>query len=218
MDLRAVEFAHDLKMPIQLIYSCVQLLEMEVRADSRAGDYLKMLMQSAHQLQAMVTNALDEDRLRRNGTPLFLTEQDLVAEVRSVCRRVELFAREKCIRLDFASNVAELIVIVDAEKLDRILHNLLSNALKFTPEGGRVSVQVQMLGDTAEISVSDTGCGIAEADRPRVFNRDYTTGGYGHGLAIVREYARMLGGAVSVHANDAGGSCFVLRLPVMAGN
>lgn len=208
MDLHAVEFVHDLKMPIQLIYSCVQLLEMELQSGSRAEGYLKMLMQSTDQLQSMVMHALDE---KRGSSFLCMENRDIVSEVRDLCNQVTLFAGEKSIRVDYQSNAARFYMKTDAEKLERILQNLLSNALRFTPENGRVGVTVHVMGDSVEISVSDTGCGFS--DGARIFDRGYTTGGNGHGLAIAREYAALLGGSISAHSGE-GGSCFVLRLPV----
>lgn len=212
MDLRSVEFAHDLKMPIQLIYSCVQLLEMELQNNTRTERYLKMLLQSTDQLQTMVRNALDGERMQSSESPLRLSVRDIVAEIREICSQTALFAGEKRIYVDFFANAAQFYMKTDGEKLGRILHNLLSNALRFTPEDGRVSVSVRVLGDAVEIAVSDTGCGFP--DGAPVFERGYTTGGTGHGLAIVREYARMLGGSVSAGRKPEGGSCFTVRLPV----
>lgn len=212
MNLRTVELAHDLKMPIQLIYSCVQLLEMELPVDSKAEGYLRMLMQSANQLQNMVTRALDDGADRSDV--LHLECRDIVAEVRGIVNQASLFAGEKGIDVSFASNAAEFHMKTDGEKIGRILQNLLSNALRFTPEAGKVSVCVHVLGDAVEISVSDSGCGVPDCER--IFERGYTTGGHGHGLAIVREYARQLRGGIAVHPNEGGGSCFVLRLPVLS--
>ena len=211
MDIRAMEFAHDLKMPIQLIYSCVQLLEMELQSGSRAEGYLKMLMQSANQLQSMVTNALDDRRLPGDHVQLHMQKKDIVAQVRDLCRQTALFADEKRIRIAFSSNASSFYMKTDSEKIDRILGNLLSNALRFTPENGSVSVLVQILGDSVEISVSDTGCGIAEGEP--VFDRGYTKGGNGYGLAIVKEYASRLGGWVRLSQNESGGCCFMVHLP-----
>jgi len=213
MDIRAVEFAHDLKMPIQLIYSCVQLLEMELQSGSRAEGYLKMLMQSANQLQNMVIHALDDHRNRETGVSLHMEKRDIASDVRGICDQLNLFAGEKRAHVNFSANTAGFCMKTDPEKLERVLQNLLSNALRFTPENESVSVNLLLLGDAVEISVSDRGCGVPDCER--VFERGYTTGGYGHGLAIVREYAHLLGGSVSVHPNEGGGSCFVLRLPVL---
>ncbi len=215
MDLRSMEFAHDMKMPIQLIYSCVQLLEMEVSPNARAERYLKTLMQSAGQLQEMVRNALDGDRLQRGRNQLRLSRLDVVAEVRRICRQCDLFAREKGIRIDFAGSAAEFEMISDLEKLQRMLHNLISNALKFTPEGGRVAVECEVAEDVVELRVRDNGCGIPVERQARIFELGETDGGYGYGLAIVREYATLLGGSVTVDSAPGRGSCFTLRLPVM---
>lgn len=212
MNLRTVELAHDLKMPIQLIYSCVQLLEMELPLEGKAEGYLRMLMQSANQLQTMVMRVLD-DGTDKNGV-LRMDRRDIVAEARGIVNQLALFAGEKKVDVSFSSNAAEFYMKTDVEKLSRILQNLLSNALRFTPEAGKVHTCVFVLGDAVEISVSDNGCGVPDCER--IFERGYTTGGHGHGLAIVHDYARQLGGSISVHPNDGGGSCFVLRLPVLS--
>ena len=207
-----MQFAHDLKMPIQLIYSCVQLLELELAPNARAEGYLKMLERSADQLQNMVRSALDDGESR--GAVLRLSPCDVVAEVRSVSHQCELFAREMGVAVAFRSNAAEFFMAMDVEKLDRILHNLLSNALRFTRPGGRVEAAVELRGDAVEVIVSDDGCGIPAERHRRIFELGETDGGLGYGLAIVREYAALLGGEVWVESEPGQGSRFIVRLPV----
>ena len=216
MDLRSMQFAHDLKMPIQLIYSCVQLLELELAPNDRAESYLKLLERSADQLQSMVRSALDDGNFRGADPALRLSLCDVVAEAREVSRQCELFAREQGVTVAFRSNAAEFPMAVDVEKLDRILHNLLSNALRFTQPGGRVEVSVELRGDAVEFVVSDDGCGIAPERQQRIFELGETEGGLGYGLAIVREYAALLGGDVRVESSIGQGSRFLVRLPVRA--
>ena len=211
-----MQFAHDLKMPIQLIYSCVQLLELEVAPNARAESYLKLLERSADQLQSMVSNALDGGGLRENDPTLRLRVCDVVAEARDVARQCELFAREQGVTVAFRSNAAEFAMAVDVEKLDRILHNLLSNALRFTRPGGRVEVSAELRGDAVEFIVSDDGCGIPPERQSAIFELGVTDGGQGYGLAIVREYAALLGGEVRVDSAPGQGSRFIVRLPVRA--
>ena len=230
MDLRAMQFAHDLKMPIQLIYSCVQLLELEVAPNARAEGYLKLLERSADQLQCMVRSALDDGNFRGSlpragagssgesgldaGLALRLSVCDVVAEVRDVSRQCELFAREQGVAVAFRSNAAEFPMTVDVEKLNRILYNLLSNALRFTRPGGRVEVAVELRGDAVEFIVADDGCGIPPERQSRIFELGETDGGLGYGLAIVREYAALLGGDVRVDSAPGKGSRFTVHLPV----
>ena len=216
MDLRSMQFAHDLKMPIQLIYSCVQLLELEVGPNARAEGYLKLLERSANQLQSMVRSALDDGSLRGAEQSLRLSVCDVVAEARGISRQCELFAREQGVTVTFCANATEFPMTVDVEKLDRILHNLLSNALRFTPSGGRVEVAVQLRSDAVEFVVSDSGCGIAPERQGRIFELGETDGGMGYGLAIVRDYAALMGGDVRVESEPGRGSRFTVWLPVRA--
>ena len=209
-----MQFAHDLKMPIQLIYSCVQLLELEMAPNAKAEGYLRLLERSADQLRSMVTNALDGGELREDDPAPRLSACDVVAEARVVSRQCGLFARERGVTVAFRSNAAEFVMEMDVEKLDRILHNLLSNALRFTNPGGRVEVAVELRGDAVEFIVSDDGCGILPERQAGIFELGVTEGGQGYGLAIVREYAALLGGDVWVESSPGRGSRFVVRLPV----
>ena len=213
MDLRSMEFAHDMKMPIQLIYSCVQLLEMELAPNARTEGYLQTLMQSAGQLQSMVERALDGG-VQREGEPLHLEQRDVVAEARDICRQCDLFAQGKGIEIHFCTSVPELRMLTDVEKLRRMLHNLISNALRFTPEGGRVEVVCAASADAVELRVIDSGCGIPQKMQERIFETGVTDGGHGYGLGIVRDCAAMLGGSVTVSSTLGEGSCFTLHLPV----
>lgn len=213
MDLQSMQFAHDLKMPIQLIYSCVQLLEMELSPNARAEGYLQMLLRSADQLQSMVYGALDSG-VRGSDAPR-LQVRDVVAHARSVCRACALFAREKDVRIHFETNAAEFRMPTDSEKLERILNNLVSNALRFTPAGGHVAVSVYVRGDAVDFAVSDTGCGIPAEKQQAVFEPGETEGGHGYGLTIVRDYARQLGGEVQLESTPGRGSCFTVRLPML---
>ena len=208
------ELAHDLKMPIQLILSCAQLLEMEVSPGSSAENYLKMLMQSTWQLQSMLKNALDGEQLRGGQVQLRMDVCDAAALARMVCARVKSYAAQKGIALNFSTNISEFRMAVDREKLERILQNLISNALKFTPRGGRVGVDMQARGDAVEFCVSDTGCGIAEWDQKRIFQRGVTSGGHGYGLHIVKQFSEMMGGSVSLESKPGCGSRFTVRIPL----
>ena len=206
MDTR---LAHDLKMPLQLIYSCVQLLEMEISPNARAEGYLQMLLRSADELQSMVRQALDTDAPASR-----LQVQDVVSIARNVSRQCALLAEEKGVRLHFETNAAAFRMPTDGEKIRRILQNLVGNALRFTPAGGHISVSVRILGDMIELAVNDTGCGIRREMQGEIFKPGVTDGGTGWGLSIVQDYARELGGEVALASAPGRGSCFTVRLPV----
>lgn len=206
-DLRALEFAHDLKVPLQLISSCVQLLEDEFPGNARAEAYLRTLARSAGQLQSMVENALEKEVLRAGF-------RDVVAEAQTLAREFELLAREKNVRIHFTGNCSKFSMRTDGEKLRRILRNLLSNSLRFTPPGGKIWLKVRVLGDAVEFTIEDSGCGIPAENRAHIFESGFTTGGSGHGLAVCKRFAEMLGGSLELMPQKGIGSSFVLRLPV----
>ena len=205
------ELLHDLRMPVQLMYSCAQLLEDEIGANERARGYVRMLMGSAVQMQRMLVGALD-------GAACGQGEMvELIGLTWETCARCRLYARRKDIELSFHANADRLMVEMDEEKYTRILLNLLSNALKFTPEGGRVRVMATVGDEWAEICVEDDGCGI-EAERINaIFELHETDGGYGYGLYIARAYADQMGGSLTVKSEPGAGSACTLRLPVGTG-
>ena len=206
------ELMHDLRMPLQLMMSCAQLLEMEVGENDRARNYVRMLLGNAAEMQRMLGSAME--RLRpESGAPKYV-KSDLVHRTWDVYTRCQLYAGRKNIRLDFHSSSDRLALALDEEKFSRILLNLLSNALKFTPEGGKVSVVVRAMGDFAEVDVTDNGCGIAPERMDSIFDLHETDGGYGYGLYTARAFARQMGGDVSAVSVPGAGSTFTLRLPV----
>jgi len=212
MDMNSMKFAHDMKMPIQLIYSCVQLLEMEVSPNAKAEGYLQMLMKSADQLRHMVQGVLED----KPKSALRLRTQDVVAQARMVSRECALRGEEKDIFVHFETNAARFMMPTDGERLQRILQNLTANALRFTGKGGHIAISVCVRGDAVDFVVTDDGCGIPEADRERIFDVGFTRGGSGYGLPIVRECARALNGDVHMEPAPGGGSRFIVRLPVLS--
>lgn len=207
MDMRSIEFVHDLKVPLQLISSCVQLLEDELCANDRAGSYLRTLARSADTLQSMLSRALEADEVR-------LGRRDVVADARTLAREFDLLGAEKRVRVDFTSNSSKFSMRTDGEKLRRILHNLLANALRFTPPEGKILLKLWLMGDAVEFSVRDSGCGIPPEKQALVFKDGCSTDSSGHGLAIASRYAAQLGGSLALESVPGLGSCFTLRLPV----
>ena len=206
-----MKLVHDLKVPIQLIFSCAQLLQLELKQDSHAAEYLQMMLSSAQQLRHMVTDVLDQNR----SAPSSEGERniDVVSEVRGICRRCEIYAESSGKRVNFTSNAASLRMRTDPDMLVRMLQNLLSNALRYTPFGTDVDVRLNVMGDFVEIAVIDHGCGIPHDQLSRIFEVGVSDGGTGYGLSIVRDGAQALGGSADVES-DSNGSRFTLRLPV----
>ena len=211
--MKNAELMHDLRMPLQLMMSCAQLLEMEIGENERAKEYVRMLMGNAMEMRRMLSGAME--RLKPETKPV---RSDLVLRTWEAYTRCQLYAARKGIHLSFHSNTDRLELALDEEKFSRILMNLVSNALKFTPEGGQVRLVVRALGDFAEVDVIDNGCGIAPERQESIFDLHETDGGYGYGLYIARAYAGQMGGTLSAASVPGEGSTFTLRLPVKGMN
>jgi len=206
------ELMHDLRMPLQLMMSCAQLLELEVGENERAKNYVQMLLGSASEMQRMLGGALEQ--LRPESGAAKYVKSDLVQRTWEIYTRCQLYAGRKNIHLSFHSNCDRLAMALDEEKFRRILLNLVSNALKFTPEGGKVSIEVRALGDFAEVEVKDNGCGIEQERMDSIFDLHQTDEGYGYGLYIARSFAGQMGGSLNAVSEVGAGSGFILRLPV----
>ena len=215
MDITSVELAHDLRMPLQLIHSSAQMLMLS-RDDATldAGAYADILMQSVEYMRRMLDGALEScGRACRQERPRPVSV-DLPVCVKQLCLRCGPLAEQNGVRLRWHGNVAALRAAMDEDMLCRILLNLISNALRATPAGGRIRVGWRAMGDSVEVSVADGGPGIPPERLPYLFLAGETDGGHGYGLAIARELAAALGGALTARSTPGKGSVFTLRLPV----
>jgi len=217
MDMMGVELAHDLRMPLQLIFSSAQMLKLSREDPTLDADaYVDILMQSVEHMRRMLDGALERcGRASRPERPRPVNA-DLVACIKQLCLRCRPFAEQAGVRLECRGNVASLRMALDEDMLCRVLLNLISNALRFTPRGGNVRVQWRAMGDYVEISVADDGAGIAPERLPYVFLRGESDGGHGYGLPIALRLARAMDGDLTVQSRRGHGSAFTLRLPVRA--
>ena len=215
MVMTGVELAHDLRMPLQLIYASAQMLK-QAREDPTldAGVYADLLMQSVEHMSRMLDAALEScGRASRQEQPR-LVDADLVVCVKQLCLRCRPCAEQRGVALGCRGNVAALNMALDEDMLSRVLLNLIFNALRFTPRGGRVWVQWRAFGDFVEVCVADSGAGIAPERMPYVFLAGESDGGHGYGLPIAQRLARAMGGELYARSVPGKGSAFTLRLPV----
>lgn len=201
-------------------FSVSRLAPTEAReADPEVDRNAALFLQSYYRMYRVVGNLTDAAILA-DTAPLALENGDVVALVRGVCTRAEgLFALQG-LTLLFESDRTSYAVALHAELLERALLNLLSNALKFTPRGGTVSVRVRTDGHTVRLSVSDTGCGIEPDRLESIFDCfldterfDPVPHGAGLGLALCRRIAQGHGGTITVESKVGKGSRFTIALP-----
>lgn len=211
--------SHDLRNPLTGMRGAAQLL-VQGRTGPLQERQMKMvgvIAESAERMLAMVNQILEFTRLRAHLMPLERRPVDLAKVVARALDEVHPQAEDAGIALTTTTSGGDFSVLGDEAALMRVVVNLVSNAVKFTPRGGSVLAQVRDWGAEVELRVIDTGIGIAAAEIPRIFDpyRQVHTGrkGSGLGLAVVKGLVETHGGRVTVESDPDKGSCFAVTLP-----
>jgi two-component system phosphate regulon sensor histidine kinase PhoR len=215
--------SHELRTPLSLIQGYVDTLkDGAVKDEAKAAEFLETIDRHAKRLGAIVDDLLQISKLE-SSDPWF---QRRTVEVGSLLDRIEENFRPLAAKRSqtLAVQYGPERIDADPDLLERAVGNLVDNAIKYTPEGGKIEVRAGMENGSLVIAVRDTGIGIPESDLPRVFERFYRVdksrsrelGGTGLGLAIVKHIAQLHGGAVTVESQVGRGSTFTLRIPAEA--
>ena len=210
--------SHELKTPVSTIIASSEALQIALDRDvGSAARFASRIEGSARQLDRLVGDLLDLSRLEREEPEMAPARLDHI--VRDETERIRAEAEMR--GLDLSVEVEELTAVVNHRDVATAVRNVLDNAIRYTPEGGSISVVVAGEHGHAVVTVSDTGEGIPTRDTERVFERFYrvdsarsrATGGTGLGLSIVKHVAESHGGTVSLESELGVGSTFVIRLP-----
>lgn len=212
--------SHELRTPLAGIRAAAETLQ-EGAIDDRAaaGEFLGHILRETDRLTQLVEELLELSRIESGAAPLHFTQLNAADLVADAVRRFAQQAERAGISLSVDSPGEPLSIIGDEERLERALGNLIANAIKFTPGGGRVVAKAAAQGPDVAISVSDTGIGIEPDQQTRVFERFYKADrgrgdtGTGLGLAIVKHIVLAHEGSVGVESNPGRGSTFTMRLP-----
>jgi signal transduction histidine kinase len=213
--------SHDLRNPITSIKGYSQLIMHTGGLNENQMDFVKRIQRGAEHMSELVENMLDLAKMDL-GLARKKDEVDICHLLVQTADEFKTQAELKGQRLTIEEATASLKVQGDAFLLGQVLHNLIGNAIKYTPEHGSVNLSLKEESDTVRIRVQDTGYGIPPADLPYIFNRFYRVRNNGHddiegnglGLAIVKAIAEQHGGNVSVESELEKGSCFTLTLPI----
>ena len=216
--------SHELRTPLNAILGFSELLIDDVsgRIDSKTRlKFLNQINSSGQHLLSLISDILDLAKVEAGRIELHLAKTAVAEAIDVVVRTVEALAAKKNITI-VSEPGRDLYLTADPGKLKQMLLNLVSNGLKFTPTGGQVTIAAHRDGSIVEISVSDTGIGISEADLQLIFKEfkqldqglDRHQEGTGLGLALTKRFAELHGGTVSVKSLKGIGSTFTLRLPV----
>jgi PAS domain S-box-containing protein len=220
--------SHELRTPLTAIKGYAEFLEDGIGGELPAPQqtFVGEILQGAARLERLVDDLLDFARMESGDFKLVLAESDLVAKVRAIAHAFKPQALEGAITLSLDVPDAPVPLRMDAGRIEQVLNNLVGNALKFTPPGGRVTVTVRPGAEAVRVEVADTGDGIAPDHLPHLFDRFYQVdntstrqvGGTGLGLTISKALVEAHGGTIGVESTPGRGSTFWFTLPTGDGS
>ena len=218
----SADAAHELRTPLTIIRGELELVADDKKMPSEVGDAIANALEEMTRLSGLVDNLITLSRMESLWGKRAHAPVDLNALAIETIEQMNLLAEEKPITLNHPEGPA-VMVMGDRDRLKQILVNLLDNAIKYTPQGGRVTVETGIEGERAFVTVEDTGIGIDPSHHGRVFERFYRVtpdrgeAGAGLGLAIVKSICHAHGGSVSLRSVPEIGSCFRVELPLYRG-
>jgi signal transduction histidine kinase len=218
--------SHELRTPLNAVigFSEVLLERMFGDVSDKQEEYLQDILASGRHLLSLINDILDLSKIEAGRTELELTDFHLPQAIDNAVTLVRERATRRGITLEVAVDGRLGALRGDERKMKQVLLNLLSNAIKFTPEGGRVEIRAAAADGMVEMSVSDTGVGIAPEDQEAVFEEFRQVGGdsakkhegTGLGLTLSRKFVELHGGKIWVKSQVGQGSSFTFTLPLRA--
>lgn len=211
--------SHELRTPLTLIADPVEMLLEDTGIKGKSRELLKMVQRNALALQQLVSNILDFRKIQNGKMELKLYRFDIVKTLTMWVGDFQLTAERKQIRLhlDVDNLKGSHEMIADQEKISRIVFNLLSNALKYTPAGGEIFVSLKDEGANLRLDVRDTGKGISQDEADKIFERFFqakgAASGTGIGLALVKSFVELHHGEARVESEPGKGSDFIVVIP-----
>ncbi len=213
--------SHEFRTPLTLILGPAKQLSLE-SGDENTKTKADFIHRSASKLNRLVGELLDISKIESGEMKLKACQKDMVSVVKETAHSFLTLAERKKVTFKIKSNQDEILVYLDRDKIDKILSNVLSNAFKFTPEGGEIDVQVNRNEGNAEIVISDTGTGIPKSQIDKIFDRFYQVDsshtreheGTGIGLALTKELVELHKGRIEVESEEGRGTTFRIIFPL----
>jgi len=219
--------SHELKTPLNVIFSAIQLFQMYCHngsLDQRRDTiikYLDSMKLNSYRLSRLINNIVDSSKIQAGFFEINLSNNNIVKVVEEIVTSVISFTDSKGLNIIFDTNIEEKIIACDPEKIERIVLNLISNAIKFSDEGDEIFVVVNDKNEFVEISVKDNGIGIEEKNLDMIFDRfkqvdkslSRNAEGTGIGLNLVKLIVELHGGSIYAESEFGKGSKFTVMLP-----
>jgi PAS domain S-box-containing protein len=218
--------SHELRTPLTMIFGTIQLIEKETSKCSHNEETLdkrlRTLKQNCYRLLRLINNLIDMTKIDAGYFSITLQNQNIIPIIEDISLSVVEFAQSKGITIEFDTEIEEKITACDPDKIERIMLNLLSNALKFTKPGGAIKINIYEENEDLIVVVKDDGIGIPEEKLQSIFDRfiqvdkSFTRSheGSGLGLSIVKSFVSMHGGSIKAESKEGEGAEFIIKLPI----
>jgi len=216
--------SHEFRTPLTMILSPLDELK-SIATNAKEATLISTMERNANMLLHNVNELLDLSKLNAGKLTLHLEKRDIVKHLRGLVQSYDSFVKQKNIELRFSSTYEELDIVYDVTRVEQIIQNLISNAFKFTPSGGKIEWLVYPYSEDKnfiEVSIRDSGVGITKEHLAHIFDRFYQVDdsitrnyqGTGIGLALVKELVELQGGTIRAQSNKDQGSKFIFSLPM----
>ena len=222
-----VNISHELKTPLNIICATTQLFSMYCATRSLDENkssiikYIESIKQNSYRLSKLINNIVDSSKIESGFFKLHLSNNNIVEVVEEIVMSVTNFTTSKGLTIIFDTNVEEKIIACDPEKIERVVLNLISNAIKFSNKGDEILVDVDDKNEFVEISVKDSGIGIEDKYLNMIFDKfkqvdkslSRNAEGTGIGLSLVKSIVELHGGSIRAESKWGKGSKFIVTLP-----
>jgi signal transduction histidine kinase len=207
--------AHDLRNPLTAITMASAALAHDAPGGAKQWRRLLAIDRSARRMEKLISDLVEATKIEQHGLQIATKEELVETIVNEIAESFAPLAREKRLALETSASLGGLTVSCDRERVLQVLANLVANALRFTPEGGCISLRTEVREDTVRFEVKDTGPGIRPEDLPHIFDRYWNSDrkGTGLGLYIAENLVRAHGGQIGVDSRPGVGATFHFTLP-----
>lgn len=220
--------SHEIRTPVNILYSSLQLFESkmiqkDIDKDVVVKEYTDIMKKNCSRLIKLVNNLIDSSKIESGFIKIRLRKYEIVSIIEDITLSAVAYAERKNIELIFDTNFEELHMVCDKEKIERVMLNLLANAIKYTENSGKIEVFLDKNQDEIIVSVKDNGIGISKNMQEQVFSR-FSQGdnckkdieGSGIGLSLTKAMVEMHGGRIWVESIEKKGSRFSFSIPIVA--
>jgi len=220
-----LNISHDLRSPLNIILSVLQCYKDEYKyigKDNKCQDHIESIKRNGYKILKLINNLIDTTKLEKKHYNIKRENLDIINLIEWNISSIDKYAKQKNISLVFDTNVEECIMAIDPEAIDRIIMNLISNAIKFSEEGSSIYINTWKSINQIIISIRDEGMGIPKDEQNTIFNRfiqssknkRHENSGSGIGLDLVKYLTKAHNGSIELKSEENIGSEFIIKLPI----